>query len=326
MSFTLELLKQGREALQQQHQSLETQKLYTLRIGNSGMYSEGKWYGQCPRRVIARYYGIQTEDTSGHRDSKFLMFDGGYTNEDSWVQLLTKAWRGNVLRETECEVNTYIQSAEAPVPLSGRPDILLTDKLNQPVVGFELKQVSSIWTARSVLVQGVPKLSHLCQALNYQILLKAPAYELWYTARTKYPNFKFFGKLLFETEGETAVPAHLLQHCEFNDKGSIKALHPFMSGYKMELVDGKLVVTQMTRDFVGEPQPTIITLEGIQDFWGEIVKCIKSDRLPEAPESVDVFGNRLSYKSCDYCDAACQAACQADPKELGDWLTHLNRA
>lgn len=190
---TWELIEMGLESRSDEHAAAEEEKLGMLRGGSAGIaLFDGNFAGQCQRKALARSLGY---DSPTDMSSEF-MFEGGRRNEDSWQDILSRGWRGEILREDECGIAWETSSG---VPITGRPDIVLVDESGRPDRVLELKAASSLWTGRTVLFgdgthgRGEPKLDHLIQAAHYgwklgeKYGLPAPLRtEIWYTSTVKY--------------------------------------------------------------------------------------------------------------------------------------------
>ena len=131
----------------------EAEKVGRLRAGNSGLYirEADQMIGSCPRKTRLRMDGINS-DQFEDLGTKPLMFQAGLANEDQWDKVLEAGWvqgRGGTLkREEEIGIKWETRSG---ISVTGRPDIVLCDSEENPVMGIELKMVCSLWTARDVL-------------------------------------------------------------------------------------------------------------------------------------------------------------------------------
>lgn len=181
-----DLVVQGIRNLQAEHGAAEVDKVGTLRGGSSGILSADETgevtAGVCVRKAHLRFIGVDVnkyEQAKGQEGSKEHMFAAGRTNEDSWVEQLTKSWPGIVLREADVPVTWKIRD---DLTVTGRPDVVLAEQemgedeynpaLQVPVTGklvhgLELKLASSFWTVRDLLSKREPKLEHVIQAALY---------------------------------------------------------------------------------------------------------------------------------------------------------------
>lgn len=323
MRSTLELFIQGSQNLIDTKQAEEKLKVGTLRAGNTGVLTPtGKVAGTCHRKTFLRYKGIELEPED---ISRKLMFDAGNGNEDLWVNVLEAAQEpGLVLRrEEELGLEWSLPSGQK---VSGRPDIVL-GKMNgeawEPVRGIELKLVSSLWTARDVLLKGKPKTIHLMQAGHYAWKLGVP-FEIWYSNRTTfaitdYSQDRFFARKNFPKPGEP-----LSEYCKYNEKGQILSVEPFIVGYEVRWNNkGQLVYSQVGSDKVVH---TFITQQGIEDYYSLVARMEKEDYLGPRPENLDADGEAAGYDLCDsrYCPLA--STCDNHEKKgLANWLEQVKK-
>ena len=163
----------GEILLEEEAERQEKEKAGELRAGNAGLYSDGIVTGCCPRLALIRLEGYSIENKA----PKARMFAAGRRNEDSWEEVLVPVFgKDRIKRESEIPIRWKLPS---DVIVSGRPDVVILkeDKTN-PLLGIELKRVSSIWTALSVL-NGKPKAGHLIQTGHYSWKLGDLPYALW---------------------------------------------------------------------------------------------------------------------------------------------------
>lgn len=330
MKSTLDLFIQGSQNLIDTKQAEEKLKVGTLRAGNTGVLTPtGKVAGTCHRKTFLRYKGIELEPED---ISRKLMFDAGNGNEDLWVNVLEAAQEpGLVLRrEEELGLEWNLPSGQK---VSGRPDIVLGKMGNfsnsdgtdawTPVRGIELKLVSSLWTARDVLLKGKPKTIHLMQAGHYAWKLGVP-FEIWYSNRTTfaitdYSQDRFFARKNFPKPGEP-----LSEYCKYNEKGQILSVEPFIVGYEVRWNNkGQLVYSQVGSEKVVH---TFITQQGIEDYYSLVARMEKEDYLGPRPENLDADGEPAGYDLCDsrYCPLA--STCDNHEKKgLANWLEQVKK-
>lgn len=192
-------------------------KLGTYRGGNAGHVTNGIPVGECPRLIYLRTTkGVQFyEDDditlhgtlsgeSSNISSKNLMFDGGLANEFVWqTRLESVLGKGERLL---CEEDLSLSAEHEGMIWSGRPDqvICLEDPLGKltkdgisyrPVHLLEHKGVYSTWVARSVLLQGKPKMKNVMQTAIYSYHLGKSCYKDDFkelTAELIYTNYDNF--------------------------------------------------------------------------------------------------------------------------------------
>lgn len=285
MKSTYELIQQGIANLQAKHAEGEVTKLGNLRIGGTGSLAfDGKVIGACMRTGYLRQQGIEFKGTDEDREH---MFAGGRSNEETWAELLGFANEPGVSwkREEEYPVNAITSNG---TPISGRPDFVLFQD-DKPVRILELKQVSSLHTALDVGITLKPKLGHLQQAAHYSLRLGLPV-ELWYTSRSDYHITEF--------KQDTVPPNH--PRVVYNWKGRATKTSPFIQGYELAWsAKGQLTYRALPDGIV---TPTIITKDGILDYFEQQSKMKETDELPPKPSPIDHDGDKMGWRMCDYCE------------------------
>lgn len=321
------LLAKGQAALERQREEEETAKVGTLRGGNSGLKLGDLIYGKCHRLSLLRFLGI----SSSTEPNRHLMFAAGRTNEDSWYELLAESWDGPILREDEIPVSWQTSNG---TPVTGRPDIVLCENVPQaraegsrdagapadesqsersggepkPVLGLELKLVSSLWTALSVFLKKVPKSDHLIQAAHYSWQLGVP-FELWYTSRVDWPILKWKWILdLLKGDGRTEI--------ERDERGPKKLL-PFYSGFFLDWKDGRLYYRHESATVW---TPTAVTAEGVRDYYEYVSTLQETKDLGPRPTNQEVTGGEAGWNKCDakYCPLA--GVCDRHESNYDKWL------
>ena len=244
--------------------------------------------GGCQRLAHLRHLGRENDiDTRSQ-----IMFDNGFANEDQIFEVMKKGGY-SMLREEEIPIKWHTTN---DTPVTGRPDIVFVDDKKAPVLGLELKQVASIWTARRVLLQGIPKTANVVQAAHYSMKLDVPFY-LVYTSRVNWeiPWRDWFHR---DAKGHPAVDER---------DGVPSRIRPFHVSYALVWKDGKL--------FVGiegeEPRETIITKDGIESFYNHTAEMQTDEDLGPVPQGVDVWGNADEKEApCKYCEF--KSLCSSD--------------
>lgn len=283
------LLVRGQEVLATKHDQEEEAKRGTLRGGNSGVIlSSGDILGKCHRLSYLRSKGLETPN----EPDKELMFAAGRTNEDSWMDVLKESWHGTIKQEEECPV---VWTTDSGVTVSGRPDIILCDSAEKPLLGLELKLASSVWTAISVLLKGAPKTDHLIQAAHYSWVLDLP-FELWYTSRVNWqlPYWKWVTELAEEWSGPE------VGWKESRGKMVPAKLFPFYVGYKLWWHKGQLAYQ---REGSTERVDTDITVASIKSYYEFVATMEKNKDLGPRPASIEIDGSKMGWNKCDakYC-------------------------
>lgn len=325
MLSTSSLFDAGIEALNEKARQEEGAKVGTLRGGSIGLAEKTdkgiEVSGTCPRQAMLRFFGVdikELEDSS----TRNLMFAAGHTNEDSWIDVLSQAWPGKILREEEVPIKWTTPNGTL---VSGRPDIVLaTEDGSQYVRGLELKLVSSLWTARTVL-NGEPKTGHLTQAAHYMWKLSEQAgyeipFELWYTSRVDWHVMGWAQK---------HFPKHNTlnsEYCEYskNKDGEfeIKKVLPFIKGYELKfLQDGQL----QFREVGGKKWvDTIITKSRIAMYYEQVELLAQSKSLGPRPVNLDYSGQKENWKQCDFCPLA-KTCDEYEDKGFEVWLSQITK-
>lgn len=337
-----QLFEEGQRKILAEGVAGEKEKAGVLRGGNSAIYirETDTVVGKCAAQTYLRYKGIDLMNgtmTEQERMSRELMFEGGRANEDIWFDVLSKSsWAGPILREEEVPVKWMTDTG---VPVTGRPDIVLCDieagivvpsgskvvyknsvllvdnreVMPQPRVvpkiGLELKQVSSLWTARDVLFEGMPKFDHLCQAGHYSWQLGIP-FEIWYTSRSDFAVMGWAQKL-FPKQGQPGS-----EHCEYSDKGDIKKVLPFTRHYLLEWDnDGVLLYSP---DEGNHWHATEVSKQRIKDYYEFITNIDSTNTVPRPPENRKANNEKANWTAPDYCPlgdlccGVCPPGTQAD--------------
>lgn len=324
------LFEEGVRVMQAEHVAEESTKVGILRAGNTGLLEvvnnakTGKpsveVSGKCHRLSFLRFKGIRIEE---HGEERELMFDGGRGNEDLWAAILLKAWTGKLLREEDVPISWELPSG---IKVTGRPDLVLADNDGVPVKGIELKLVSSLWTARDVLLDK-PKPPHLMQAAHYMWRLseqtgKSVPFELWYTSRVDWAVNGNWVQKLFPKKGEKAS-----EYCEYNEtSGEIKKVLPFRKGFllrwKGDTLDSPLEVSPVG----GKPNwsASIVTRRRILDYFEYVAKMEANKELGPRPMNLNADGTKGNYDPCDYCSLK-QHCNTWEDKGFEAWLANVPR-
>lgn len=292
---------------QQEHDTAEQGKVGGYRAGNTGLLIGNRWLGKCPRTTLLRSKGISAKEEDR---LKHIMFSGGVLNEDVWMRDLQAVYPHVILREEE--IPTSWKTA-AGTPVTGRPDIVLCDDQKAPLLGLELKMASSVWTARDVLILGLPKFDHLCQAAHYMWQLGVP-FKLCYTSYVEFPVVGWMQKS-FPKKGEPGS-----EYCEYNDKGDIKKLRPFVQIYDLTF-DSITGMLRYSLEGASQWKNTVITIEGIEAYFNGLDEVAKKGKLPPRPETVNVDGTKDGWSICSYCPVA--PTCDKYEGNYQKWLEEV---
>jgi hypothetical protein len=306
----------GRKLLQQKHEQEEIDKLGIFRVGSGGVYIGPSTTGTCHRVALARFLGVQQPV----EDSRQIMFSAGHGNEAIWKAELEALGKYVIKCEEEIPIEWL---TEKGTKVSGRPDMVLfreigiaedpdtkeTIKELEAVKGLEFKLVSSLWTARDVRFKKQPKLGHLIQAGHYSMKLGIP-FELWYTNRVDFPIPDWAKK--FFNNGDSCV--------ELNPKGEPKKIGPFDQGFILDWDGGKLYYkaedTGITEGFV----PTMITQDGIENYFNYVDYLIQNKELGPRPENLSSTGEKCEWDQCNPQYCAFASCCDNHEKNFDKWV------
>lgn len=341
-SKVLDLFREGQANLAATGKAEEATKSGILRGGNSGLLlPDGRFAAQCPNLTWLRYQGVSSDNQAvGSRE---LMFEAGRTNEIAWKTVLeASSWPGKILCEEDVPVRWKTSSG---VPVTGRPDMVLVDETGKNTVGIELKLVSAIWTARTVLLNAMPKLSHLAQVSHYSLKLGVP-FELWYTNRTDfetkadfslkaYPRYgedlsEFFtyrfheNRVRPETGTVSKIPLteaqYLTQRRTPDGKKKIEATpakyKPFVAGYSVQFDRlGRVWYTAIGRTGA-ETTMSVVSGPAIEGFYEAVASL--SHVQPE-PVTLKANGKPEGYDLADYCSLGKLCCRYQEGIEASDW-------
>lgn len=288
----------------------EKSKVGILRAGNTGLLIGDKIIGKCARLTYLRFKGVNVEQPDYSRE---LMFAGGHSNEDHWIEVLKAADPSLAIRrEEEIPIRWTTPSNQL---VTGRPDIVLGRMDGEqfiPEQGIELKLVSSLWTARDVGVELSPKMMHLVQAAHYSWQLGIP-FELWYTSRTDFAIMGWAQKH-FPKPGQAG--SHLL---EYNEKGEVKKILPFIQGYQLTWSPkDQLLIRPVVPGRETPWEFTPITKKGIQDYFEFISRMGPDNQIGPRPTNMKADGSAGSFSICSYCPLS--SACDSyEGNRLDEW-------
>lgn len=282
-----DLFLKGIENRIQEHDAQEKEKLNTLRGGSSGIITDHVLAGACGRLSYLRMKGIQIDKPDTNRE---LMFRAGRDNEEGWIDALKRAWKGPILCEEQIPTKWV---TDAGIPVTGRPDLVLCEGTQDnptPVLGLELKLVSSVWTARDVLIKDTPKINHIIQAAHYSWQLDIP-FELWYTSRADFHCGSGWERKVFR-EGIN------LPEVETNEENEPKKINPFICGFVLTWnARGNLEYTSVQ---TGKTKETIVSKEAIKRYYNTVASIDNTKVLPPKPVGIKADGSK-SYSQCDFC-------------------------
>lgn len=212
-----------------------------------------------------------------------IMWQAGELNESAWLDVLSKSWQGKI----RCETDIPVEFEVGGVKVTGRPDMVLCDAEDTPQFLLELKGVFGISTANSVALKNTPKTENLIQAAAYMMLLGVPG-ALCYTSRS------------------------------YVQVGPTK-LRPFYKIFYLQWVDGVL-------EYRGDDQNTftrtVITEQGIRDYYALVVEMRDKKTLGPRPAEFSATNEKLKYGPCGLCYLA--KNCDRNENVYADWESALS--
>lgn len=288
------LLRDGHLALAQEHAAKSAAVAGHPRVGSCGIVTpEGKVYGVCHRKALARSLGIEAPQDL----STDIMFKAGEGNEVHWERILGAGYKGKILKHADVEVKAKIEGV--PLELLGHPDIVLGDENGKPLYGLELKGIFGATTAISVEMEGVPKNENLIQSATYSYFTGLP-YALCYTS-SAYVPVNFYDQ----------------------KKYGIKSIRPFYRIFYLEWRDEVLHYRDERSEIWVE---TNITPTAIKSYY-QLVEQMKSAKVLGPRVSTeylhgvaDKWGPNGACKLCDF-NSAC--ARYDTTQDYDEWLSGI---
>lgn len=334
-------LREGRQLARRKYQAEDAKKLGVLRAGNSGIVSiDGEVAASCHRIAHLRQLGIEVDPPD---DSTLVMFQLGIANETLIYEDLVQTSSPDevILREEEIPIEWMTSNGTR---VTGRPDMVLCEKVitrvgetdsgviegrvDTPRLGVEIKSVASVWTSRSVMFGGEPKLAHLAQAGHYMWKLGVP-FRIIYKqyAIQEIPSWeetvngkkrKGWAQKLFPRDGAPGS-----EYIEY-DKGRIR---PFEVVYELEFTeDGQLKYKREGEDT--DWTVTIVSTTDIERFYDLVSKMQESQSIGPRPLTLSPDGKGKRFSNCSYCPliSLCDAAEELEPGEqYVQWLASVRK-
>jgi hypothetical protein len=346
MSEVYKLFQKGQEAIKLKQAAEEATKSGVLRGGSAGLlFENGDHTGNCLSKTYLRYSGVDTsslEEENIPNGGRELMFSAGRFNEDAWMTVLSASgYKGKILREEDIPISWKTRRTKTKV--TGRPDIVLCKSDGTPVTGLELKLICSIWTARTVLINRTPKMSHLIQAAHYMWKLGVP-FELWYTSRTDFEASSDFNLRMYPAYGEpgselftyrfsriVADPLNgdfkrsaidetkylLLREAGEEVEAKVGKYKPFIQGFKLFFdTKGRLWYVDAVRP-EAEAQLTIVTQDRIANYYEKVAELVA---VPEEPVTLKPDGKKENYKLSSYCSLGKFCCKMRQGDDIKEWV------
>ena len=266
-------------------ESLAKDDSSSYRAGSSGIFTEaGEIMGTCHRITHLRKEGIQVPI----EPERTIMFECGRNNELAVLRFLEAG--GQPARKGE---DGELSMEIAPgITVTGTPDVFLLDVSGKPFHILELKNVSSIYTIRSVSGKAEPKSPHLIQAALYSMLSGLPA-SIVYTSAMDW-HIPFAPKFIAEDmKGKPGVKY---------DNDRPMCIQPQFVIYDTTWKDDTFAYRlEWDRAW----NPTRITKQGLVDYYSAVDAMAKQEQLGPRPSKKTVTGGK-SYNPCDpsYCKLA----------------------
>lgn len=312
-----ELLRRGREKQQTEHARKETEKLGTLRVGNSGIRDpkSGDVAGSCHRKAYLRMQGIEIETPD---DAKQMMFQMGYASEDITTSTLEGMLEPGhtILREADIPIDWTTRSG---IRVTGRPDVVICSGA-KPLLGIELKSVHSVWSAKKYLFEQTPSLSNLCQAGHYMWKLGIP-YRLIYKGYSQLGQGMSWAPRMASMFPAQGSP--MSEYMDYNERGLPLQVKQFELGYSLE-IDEKSGRLRYRSDLPNSSWvDSLITTGDIQEFYEHVAEIGTSRDLGSRPLTLDASGNKESYTMCKYCPIQAECDTYDGDRDFDKWLNSV---
>jgi hypothetical protein len=248
----------GDRILREEHQEASKKKLGVLRGGSAGcLLGDGTTIG-CPHEALGRFLGYEANSilSQGY-------FDGGMANETIWERNAEVA-----IKHPDSPYNAFRCEEDIPVlyqlgkyKITGRPDLVYGTEVIEnngdvvflPKLGTELKASFSVSAGAKRIYGLKPDAKHLCQAGFYMRALDCPAWTIPYTVNVT-GDLGFFDKRNYAPEKKLVL-------------GKVE----FPIEWR-----GDILYYQKPS---GEWLETIITWQGILDYYGLIVEMYEDKKV-----------------------------------------------
>lgn len=328
-------LREGRQLARVKYKEQDEKKLGVLRAGNSGIVSiDGEVAASCHRIAHLRQLGIEVDPPD---DSTLVMFQLGMANELVIYDDLCRTSGPDevILREEEIPIEWMTSNGTR---VTGRPDMVICHQIQdlggpdcapKPQLGIEIKSVASVWTSRSVMFDGEPKLAHLAQAGHYMWKLNVP-FRLIYKqyAIQEIPNWwsdeksgssgkkKGWSQKLFPRPG--AFGSGYIDY----EKGRIR---PFEVVYALRFTPSGALEYCREDAQDDEWTTTIVSTADIERFYNLVAEMSVVRSLGPRPLTLSPNGKSKRFSNCAYCplNIICDAAervAEAVPEQYLEWL------
>jgi len=266
-----QFLQDGYTKMKEGSEAAENAKRETLRGGSGGCITkDGKVIGNDPRKVLLRYFGVQTPVGFNQQ----LMFDAGLSSEDNWTALLDHN-QTSFKCEEEIPMRREIDMDGKKHLITGRPDIVVGDESDgtfTPSLGVELKLICSVHTLVKVanFADNKPKSDNVIQSAIYADHFDVP-WVLAYTSRVNWAA-PYYAKNRWTFDHDALKK---------DDKGNVYNITPFISLYDLWFEGDVLML---------DGEPTAITRSGILRYYKYLAYCADNRVIPDKRTSRDHMG------------------------------------
>lgn len=251
----------------------------------------GEIYGECHRKALLRYLGVETDKSEDSLDN----FDGGFNNEYTWEKYLAAALKDSVILQKDYPVSWEVvegKSGEGSADLT----VLAKDADSTVQYGIELKGLVSVDSAIGVFCEDRVDVKHLIQAAHYALRSGVP-FTLIYTYRSI-----------------SVVPYWAKKYTlMLRKKKNTDYLYPFTKEYPIGFDAGKVYY------MVGDKKVlTKITVDGINDYYKLILEMEEKKELYHRVTKLDLAGAALPWDPCGFCPF--KDACDDFETNFDAWL------
>lgn len=324
----LDILKRDDMQQQEESKTQNKEKAGQLRAGNAGILMEdGNFAGSCPRRAFLRLKELDVEVD----ENRLVMFEFGRQNETIVIDKLRRQLGDSVV-VTGDDVNKIAWTTDSGRTVSGRPDIIISDKTGKPLLVLEMKMIASLWTAKDVVFNNSPKLAHIIQAAHYGYTVGAPIKlvyiqpvdfqtPMWGNTVEQFPKpgeplselIEYTEKDVSQGRGKDAKKTRVMMP---------KKLLPSRTVYDV-VVEEDGSVKYRKEGAKGGYSKTCVKMQDIESFYNA-VEAMETGPLGPRPVALNADGGFGSYTPCDYCEL--KGLCDKYEKQPTVWLKEIAAA
>jgi len=295
------ILHQGLVAGIKKDNEKEKANLEHFRAGSSGIISsQGEVMGTCHRIAMLRKMGHNVP----FEPTRSIMFAAGRFNEEVVLAALANAGqaaRPGVQGEFHVDIADNIR-------VTGTPDVVLLDAEGNISGVLELKNVSSIYTARSVMGKREPKGDHLIQAALYSWMMGFKPATIVYSSSMDW-HIPFAPKFIAEDmDGRPGVrydkdrpmciePQFVIYETQWGSNGHLEYRH-----------EDEVTFTT-----------TEVSVDSISSYYVAVADMPASKVLGPRPSQNGVHGQK-GYNKCDPKYCALADVCKKKESNFDLWL------